>query len=304
MKKLCLLLAAVMLFTSGCVFRNTRVTNENVKVYFALKGNQELDTESRAIQYSTPEEKYVNTIKQLIAGPKDQNKFETGIDKNTKVISIKNDNGNTSVNLSKEYAVFSGELQESASVAAVVDTLLQFSELKKVRILVDGKELAAPSGKPYGYMGYIDFKASEDAVPREITLYFADSQAMYVVPEKRTILAGKDIKDADLYRKVLEELIKGPTEAGLSKTIPPEVKINSVTVDGDTVKVDFSEEMHTKHWRGAAGETMTIASIVNTLTEFDKVKQVMPSVNGGPLNIDVMLVESPLTRMEDIIKKP
>lgn len=303
MKKLCLMLAFILLFTSGCMFRNERATG-NFKVYFALKGNVGLGTEERAVQYNSQEQKYINTLKELISGPKDTSKFETGINAGTKVIGVQSDKDNLTVNLSKEFAAFSGELNEAAAVASVVDTMLQFTEIKKVRITVEGKDLVAPSGKPYGYMEYIDFKAPDNRVSREVTLYFADSQGMYVVPEKRTIQLDKNATDADLYRAVVEELIKGPTDANLYKTIPPEVKINDLVVDGDTVNIDFSEEMYTKHWRGAAGETMTIASLVNTLTEFDKVKKVMPSVDGGPLSIDVMVVESPLTRMDDIIYKP
>jgi len=65
--------------------------------------------------------------------------------------------------------------------------------------------------------------------------------------------------------------------------------------------VDFSQEMYTKHWRGAAGELMTVNSIANTMTEFENIKQVMPTVDGGPLSIEHMVVEEPLVRNESII---
>ena len=51
-----------------------------------------------------------------------------------------------------------------------------------------------------------------------------------------------------------------------------EVKIEYIEVEDDLLKVDFSEEMHTKHWGGAAGESMTVASIANTMTEFENIK--------------------------------
>ncbi|HOR85817.1 MAG TPA: GerMN domain-containing protein, partial [Bacillota bacterium] len=142
-----------------------------------------------------------------------------------------------------------------------------------------------------------------DMSEKEITLYFADSQAMYVVPEKRSVFVKKDISETEFYRIVLEELIKGPESENLYRTIPEGVKILYIEREGDLLKVDFSREMHTNHWRGAAGESMTINSIANTMTELEDIKRVMPTVDGGPLSIEHMVVEEPLTRNESIIYK-
>ncbi|HHY78070.1 MAG TPA: GerMN domain-containing protein, partial [Clostridiales bacterium] len=62
-------------------------------------------------------------------------------------------------------------------------------------------------------------------------------------------------------------------------------------------------EMHTKHWGGATGEDMTISSLVNTLTELEGIKYVLPSVEGMALNIEHMIVDHPLERMEEKIYK-
>ena len=301
MKRLCLLLAFVMLFTSGC-FLNSGTKTESVKFYYAVKGNLGLEIENRSVEYKDDKSKYVNTLKELIEGPSDTNKFETSISKDTKVLGVIVEGENLTVDFSKEFNVFSGSMHEAAVVSSVVDTLLQFGELKKIRIHVEGKELIAPSGEPYGFMDFIDFNIGNMA-EKEITLYFADSQAMYVVPEKRTVYVSKDISDAEFYRIVIEELIKGPDTENLYRTIPEEVGVEYVELEGDLLKVDFSQEMHTEHWRGAAGESMTINSIVNTMTEFGNIRRVMPTVDGGPLSIEHMVVEEPLTRNEDIIYK-
>ena len=301
MKRLCLLLAFVMLFTSGC-FSKSETKSENVKLYYALKGNIGLGIENRDIEFKDAKSKYINTLKELLSGPTDSSKFETSINKNTKVLDVKVENENLTVDFSKEFGTFSGSMHEAAAVSSVVDTMLQFSEIKKVRILVQGKELIAPSGEPYGFMEFMDFNTG-DMSERKITLYYADSQAMYVVPEKRTIFVKKDISEAELYRIVLEELIKGPESENLYRTIPEEVKVLYVEPEGDLLKVDFSKEMHTSHWGGAAGESMTINSIVNTMTEFANIKRVMPTVDGGPMSIEHMVVEEPLTRNENIIFK-
>ncbi len=299
MKKLCLVLAAILLFTTGCTFGNV-TKKESVKLYYALKGNTGLDIENRDIEYKEKDNKYVKTLEELLKGPSDNIKFETSINKATKVLAAETKDEGITVNFSKELAVFSGSMHEAAVVASIVDTMLQFPEVKKVRILIEGQELIAPSGQPYGYMEFIDFNTS-DLIEKEITLYFSDSQAMYMVPEKRIILVKSDISDIELYRMVLEELIKGPATENLYRTIPEEVRVEYLEMDGDILKVDFSEEMHTKHWHGAAGEEMTINSLANTMTEFENIKGLMPSVNGGPLAIEHMIVEEPLTRNESII---
>jgi germination protein M len=299
MKKICLIIAFVMLFTSGCIINN-RTNTESIKLYYALKGNTGLDTETREIEYTDAKSKYMKTLEALLQGPEDSGKFETSINKDTKVQDVKEEDGKLTIDFSKEFNVFSGSLHEGAVVASVVDTMLQFSELKQVKILIEGQELIAPSGEPYGFMDFIDFNTA-DLSEKEITLYFSDSQAMYMVPEKRTVLVKNDITETELYRVVLEELIKGPVTENLSRTIPEETRIEYIELDGDILKVDFSEEMHSKHWHGAAGEAMTVNSLANTMTEFESIKGVMPSVDGGPLSIEHMVVEEPLTRNESII---
>lgn len=301
MKRICLLLAFVMLITSGC-FLNSGTKTESAKLYFAVKGNLGLEIENRDIEYKDENSKYINTLKELVTGPSDSSKFETSISKDTKVLGVKVEGENLTVDFSKEFNVFSGSMHEAAVVSSVVDTMLQFEEIKKVRIHVEGQELIAPSGEPYGFMDFIDFNIG-DMTEKDITLYFADSQAMYVVQEKRTVYVMKDISDAEFYRIVLEELIKGPSAENLYRTIPEEVGVEYVELEGDLLKIDFSQEMHTAHWGGAAGESMTVNSIVNTMTEFGNIRRVMPTVDGGPLSIEHMVVEEPLTRNEDIIYK-
>jgi germination protein M len=127
-----------------------------------------------------------------------------------------------------------------------------------------------------------------------VTLYFGNDQATAVVAETRTVSIPPGAAREDILRIVLEELIKGPQRQELFRTIPAEVKVRSVNIDGKTVSVDFSEEMHTRHWGGAAGESMTINSIVNTLTEFEGIELVKMTVAGEPMNIEHAILEDPL----------
>lgn len=137
----------------------------------------------------------------------------------------------------------------------------------------------------------------------EIILYFGDSQALYVSPEKRLITVSQNISQEEYAKLILDELIKGPIDENLYPTIPPDTKVLNIDIEEDLLYIDFSKEMHINHWGGSAGENMTLLSLANTMTEIDGIKRVIPSVEGTVLNIEHVIVDEPLTRQEDKIYK-
>lgn len=133
----------------------------------------------------------------------------------------------------------------------------------------------------------------------EVNLYFSDSQAMYLVPEKRKIS-----QIPSLARQAANELIKGPENSDLYPTIPKETQINEVYIADDIVYIDLSEEIFKNHSGGSSGELMTVYSIVNTLTEIPPIKGVQILVEGNEMkslvgHIDISM---PLLRDEDWIR--
>ncbi len=108
----------------------------------------------------------------------------------------------------------------------------------------------------------------------ESKLYFATPDAMYLVPENR--LVEKD----QLYLNTIKELLVGPENSELRKTVPDGVVVNSVSLDGKLATVDFNEALIEKHWGGSSGELITIFSIVNTLTQFSEIEEVKITIAG------------------------
>lgn len=135
----------------------------------------------------------------------------------------------------------------------------------------------------------------------KLKLYFADSQAQYLVPEEREVPQG-NVPLPDL---VIQELIKGPTTPGLGITIPKEARLAStVKVEKNVAYVNFNREFQTRHWGGSAGELMTVYSIVNSLTELEGIKAVAFLVEGERLEtLGHMDLTRPVERSEDMIKK-
>ena len=115
-----------------------------------------------------------------------------------------------------------------------------------------------------------------------VTLYFSDDQAMYLVPEQREVTKrGETLEEV-----IVTELINGPVDAGLARTIPREAKLLSVSVVDNVAYVNFSKEFRTKHWGGSTGETHTIYSVVNSLTELDGIDKVQFLLDGD--NMDTL----------------
>ncbi|MGI5911881.1 MAG: GerMN domain-containing protein [Syntrophomonadaceae bacterium] len=138
----------------------------------------------------------------------------------------------------------------------------------------------------------------------EAVLYFSDEQAEYLVPEKRTLAIEED-NDEVLAKAIINELIAGPRNENLGATIPANSKLLSLTIQDGLATVDFSEEIRSEHWGGSTGETMTINSIVNTLTEIDSIDRVQLLIAGQ--NVDTLAghwdISEPFERNEAIIKK-
>ncbi|MDA8097006.1 MAG: GerMN domain-containing protein [Clostridia bacterium] len=109
----------------------------------------------------------------------------------------------------------------------------------------------------------------------QVDLYFSDRDG-YLRVEKR------ELPDNDrVLLAVVEELVKGPAEGSeLTHTIPEGTIVHSVKLDGNTAIVDFSEEIQLNHWGGSLGESITLFSIVNTLSQFKQVEQVEITIEG------------------------
>ncbi len=297
MKKLiAVMLLMTILFTSCTAKPEETLIVQDFSIYYALKGNTGLGKEIREIQYKDNNELYKKLLEEYFKGPQDKEAFEWGYEATPRVLQIMLSNGDATINLTSEFNRFSGALDEAGKVASLVNTFLQMEEVKRVKLLIEGREFIGPSGEPYGFMTYIDFTTTE--YRRDLTLYFADSQAMYVVAEKRSVNMSEEALLEELCRKVIEELIAGPSVENLYRTIPEEAKVLSVRIDKDIARIDFSREMITKHSRGAAGEDMTLNSIVNSLTELEGVKGVLLTVDGRPMNIEHVVVTEPLERNE------
>ena len=116
---------------------------------------------------------------------------------------------------------------------------------------------------------------------KTVTLYFAsleDDQA-YLVKEIRELKEP----DENIYKAIIEELIKGPTSQDLYPIIPPDSVVNSVKLTNGLAIVDFNLRIITNYEdipHSSTTEALAIYSIVNTLTEFEEIEMVKITIEG------------------------
>lgn len=133
----------------------------------------------------------------------------------------------------------------------------------------------------------------------KVTLYFADSQGMFLLSESRAITAD------NLPKATLEALINGPQKSGHNPTIPPSMMVTELQVENGLATVDFGAAFNALIPRGTTGERLFIYSIVNSLTALKGIKKVKfmaggtaPSVEGSRTDFGGEFV-----RNEDIIEQ-
>lgn len=122
-------------------------------------------------------------------------------------------------------------------------------------------------------------KQEQELKQIEATLYFSDDQAMYLMPEERTLkVANND--PAVVGKAVVEALIAGPQTKGLNRTMPDGTEVLGVEVLDSVANVNLNKAFKENHWGGSEGEIHTLYSIVNTLAKNIGVTEVQFTIEG------------------------
>lgn len=111
-----------------------------------------------------------------------------------------------------------------------------------------------------------------------ITLYFENNENGEVQTEAR-LVDSKDLLN-DPYSYLVNLLIEGPKNAGLRKNIPEGTKLNSSTLLGECLTLDFSKEFIENSKGDALQKSNIIYSIINTVTELKEVSRVKILIDG------------------------
>jgi len=117
--------------------------------------------------------------------------------------------------------------------------------------------------------------SSPDTHMRDVVLYFASADGKNLEAEVRTIPRQEGIA-----RATINQLIFGPKQEGLLPTIPAATILEDINIRDGVCTVDFSDDLRLDLPGGLNNEQLAVYSIVNTLSQFDTVKQVRILVDG------------------------
>jgi germination protein M len=163
---------------------------------------------------------------------------------------------------------------------------------------VDNK--TATPASPKSGSGEDESRASDSSAVKakmRLKLYFSDEQGMKLVEEIRDVTQTTEPAAA-----TVRALIDGPKESG-QPTIPLGTKLNKIRIKNQIAAVDLSREFVANCPGGSTGERLAVYSIVNSLTEFNTIKQVKFLVDGKDVETIAGHLDTsePLSRDESLL---
>lgn len=135
------------------------------------------------------------------------------------------------------------------------------------------KPIEKPAEKPVDTPKHVERKEKS----MEVTVYYPDESGMNLVPVKREI---KVVNDKDKYLAAVKCLLDAPTEGELTKIFPKGAKIIGVDLEKNTAVVNLDSGITKNFIGGSTGEEFLINSVVDTLTEFKEVNDVLFLIDG------------------------
>lgn len=304
------LVLAIIFSLWGCSMANPRKSldkieatpqnKQTINLYFTDKENSKILSETREVSMENIEQLPEIAVKELLKGPVNLD-MRSAIPEGTKLLNIEQEGDLVTVNFSQDYYK-ADDIDEIVARFSLVNTLCDLPNVKKVLILIEGKELVGPSGNEFGPLEKDDVVYTPTRDWTTVTIYFSNKGAEYLIPENRQVL----IKNNEPIEKyIMQELIKGPKSSELSATVPPETKILSIETKEGICFVNLSNDFRVQHNGGSTGEIMTIYSIVNSLTELDFIDKVQFLIEGQKAETfkGHMIFNEPFERYPEIIKK-
>lgn len=121
-----------------------------IKLYFADESGTSLIAANREKHYSTntPMERFV--VEELIAGPTGQVEgLYPSINPSTKIVNVMTKDGICYVNLDENFLTVVNNVSTDLSIYAIVNSLVELSNINRVQILINGEVPASFSAASY-----------------------------------------------------------------------------------------------------------------------------------------------------------
>lgn len=239
-------------------------------------------------------------LKELIKGPKLDERAQTTLNPATKVLSVAQNGEVATVNFSSEVKTIPQGVPEKMALYSVVNTLTSFDDIKAVEFLIEN-ERPTFFGKTFDASGQFEKLEVKEGEGRDCLLYFPKNDFSFLAIEKAPVKNVVDI--AEFASLAIKRYIQGPVTPELERILPPSTKVRKVTLSEGMLTVDLSGEAQNLSV-GAEGEEVMMQSLLWTLTEIPGVRKVRILVGGKQVDSlgGHIAVIDPLTRLDpDII---
>ncbi len=206
--------------------------------------------------------------------------FSSPFPKDASLLSAERSGSQITFHLRERYESTTG-INDSIADACLARTALQLEGVRKVRIRVEstgGKLLRDRLFTENDLLLYDNGEFNENT---ELLLYFSDPEHRFLLMEKRTVPLTQT---AELPRLVIEELLKGPDNAGMQRTLPEGTVCWGVSVENGVCFVDFNADFFLNRPEEERAEQLTVLSVVNSLCELDEINQVQIYAEGRRLD--------------------
>lgn len=274
---ICVLLAAALLGLAACSAQ-PETEEDGLRLWFAAPGAEQSRDVSAALgscAYGGEDGSVPALLSALLAGPPADSGLARLIPQGVRLDRWSVDNRIALVELSREYDALTG-IDRTLADYCVALTLCQLPGVDGVRLSAGGNG----EGRLLRAGDAIFSGAEEEPVEVTAALYFRRAGSRTLGYELRVFRLTEEEAPA---KAVLEALISGPEDEGLSALLPPELAVRTVWVDDGVCYADLSAALLAAPPDSAEEQELVISSLVETLCSLDKVEQVRLLVEGEPL---------------------
>lgn len=275
----------ILIPCSVLIYDTVTTSGEETVEFYYMSGDGSMKPMEKNIRGENREDTLMTVLNTLKEGPKVEG-ISPSVPQEVEVLSVGLVNDIAMIDVSNGYRSLKNT-EEVICRSSIVWTLTSLEYVDGVEITIEGVPLYSSTGGKIGPMnrhnviidgGEISAETTEYAI---LTLYFANGDGTDLAPEERVVEVNSNQTKE---KTVLEQLIAGPAEKELRRTIPAETKIRDVTTTNDgTCYVNLSEDFVTKHIGGKREELLTVYSIVNSLCELDHIDKVQFLIEGKKL---------------------
>jgi germination protein M len=268
--------AILLMILGGC--GNKKEASSEYNMFYVNKDETKIVEEAYKPQATETSKMVDEFLSKLDENPKDAN-YKKAKPDNVKLL-------NYSVEEKQVYLTFDAGYYEMSNITevlfrtAIVRMLTQIPDIEFVSFYINDKPLTDTNGNVVGIMkadNFIENTSDEinSYARTKLTLYYANEEGNKLIETSVDVVYTSNISAEKL---IIEQLIRGPLTDKVYPTIPPETKLNSISIKDGVCYVNFDEGFLNPTYE--LTESVPVYSVVNSLLELPSINKVQILING------------------------